>query len=164
MPAYPLSGRVALVTGAQRGIGLETARTLQRRGARVALVDLDQAATEASAATLGGGALGLGADVTDRAAMDAAVAGTVKRFGALDVVVANAGIAPTPATARVMDDAMFERVIEVDLLERRAARVILPRRWIPLSVLRGLLNPLIDEAATKRRDVGDLLRALDTPS
>lgn len=68
MPAYPLSestisGRVALVTGAQRGIGVETARTLQLRGAHVALVDLDQAATEASAATLGGGALGLGADV-----------------------------------------------------------------------------------------------------
>ena len=59
---------------------------------------------------------GLGADVTDRARMDAVVAEVVERFGGLDVVVANAGIAPTPGTARVMDDGVFERVIEVDLL------------------------------------------------
>jgi NAD(P)-dependent dehydrogenase (short-subunit alcohol dehydrogenase family) len=116
MATYTLSGRIALVTGAQRGIGLETARALQRRGAQVVLADLDADATAASAKALGGGAVGLGADVTDRARMDAVVAEVVERFGGLDVVVANAGIAPTPGTVRVMDEAMFERVVEVDLL------------------------------------------------
>ena len=49
MSAYPLSGRVALVTGAARGIGLETARALHARGASVGLVDLDPAATRSAA-------------------------------------------------------------------------------------------------------------------
>jgi NAD(P)-dependent dehydrogenase (short-subunit alcohol dehydrogenase family) len=125
---YSLSGRVALVTGAQRGIGLETARALQKRGAQVVLADLDAAATERSAAELGGGAYGVGADVTDRARMDAVVAEVVERFGGLDVVVANAGIAPEAATARLMDDAMFERVLEVDLLGVwRTVRPALPQ-------------------------------------
>ena len=60
--------------------------------------------------------MGLAADVTDRAAMGAAVEATVERFGGLDVVVANAGIAPTPTTVRAMSEAEFERVVEVDLL------------------------------------------------
>jgi NAD(P)-dependent dehydrogenase (short-subunit alcohol dehydrogenase family) len=275
MPSYTLSGRTALVTGAGRGIGLETARALQKRGAQVVLADLDADATAAAAASLGGGAVGLGADVTDRARMDAVVAEIVERFGGLDVVVANAGIAPPPATARRMDDAIFEKVIEVDLLgvwrtvraalpqvvargghvvvvssiyaftngvgnapyamakagveqlgrllraelaphgasattayfgyidtgmvhealdnnplkdqlmevqpkflhkrlppsaagegiargiEKRAARVILPKRWAALSVLRGVINPLIDQQAATRGDVQALVRALD---
>jgi NAD(P)-dependent dehydrogenase (short-subunit alcohol dehydrogenase family) len=207
--------------------------------------------------------------------MDEVVAEVVERFGGLDVVVANAGIAPKSATARSMDEAMFERVLEVDLLgvwrtvraalpqivergghvvvvasvyafingmgnapyamakagveqlgrllrtelathgasattayfgyidtamvhesldrsplrdalmkaqprflhkrlppsaagegiargiEKRAAKVILPKRWIPLSVMRGVLNPLIDGQAEKRKDVQDIVRALD---
>ncbi|MEA2124785.1 MAG: hypothetical protein QOI80_1567 [Solirubrobacteraceae bacterium] len=207
--------------------------------------------------------------------MDALVAEVVERFGGLDVVVANAGIAPEPGTARVMDDAMFERVIEVDLLgvwrtvrpalpqivqrqghvvvvasvyafvngmgnapyamakagveqlgrtlraelslhgasattayfgfidtemvhqsldrnplkgklmavtpkpfhkrlppsaagegiargiEKRAARVVLPKRWIPLSVLRGIVGPPADAAMLRRADIQDLMRALD---
>ena len=275
MPSYTLSGRIALVTGAQRGIGLATARALQARGAQVVLTDVDVDGVTAAAASLGGGAVGLGADVTDRARMDEVVAEVVERFGGLDVVVANAGIAPAPATARTMDDTVFERVLEVDLMgcwrtvraalpqvtargghvvvvssiyaftngvgnapyamakagveqlgrllraelaphgasattayfgyidtemvhealdrnplqqqmlaiqpgflkkrlppeaagegivrgiEARKARVILPKRWAALSVLRGILNPLIDEQAAKRGDVQALVRALD---
>jgi NAD(P)-dependent dehydrogenase (short-subunit alcohol dehydrogenase family) len=128
MPSYTLSGRIALVTGAQRGIGLETARALQRRGAQVVLADLDADATAAAAAQLGNGAVGLGADVTDRERMDAVVAEIVERFGGLDVVVANAGIAPPPGTARSMDPDTFERVIEVDLLGVwRTVRPALPQ-------------------------------------
>ena len=59
---------------------------------------------------------GLAADVTDRDAMAAAVAATVERFGGLDVVVANAGIAAPSATVRAMRPRQFERVLEVNLL------------------------------------------------
>ncbi len=127
MGTYDLSGKVALVTGAGRGIGLETARALVARGARVALLDLDRDIAEDSAADVGGEAIGLGADVTDRAAMDAAVAETVRRLGGLDVVVANAGIATPPSTALTLDEAAFERVLAVNLLGVwRTVRAALP--------------------------------------
>jgi NAD(P)-dependent dehydrogenase (short-subunit alcohol dehydrogenase family) len=114
---YELGNRVALVTGAARGIGLETARALISRGASVAVVDLEAVAAEAAAAQLHDTrAIGLGADVTDRGAMQQAVATTVERFGGLDVVVANAGIAARAATFRAMASEGFERVIDVNLM------------------------------------------------
>ena len=117
MASYDLAGKVAFVTGAARGIGLETARALHRRGAAVALVDLDAAAATAAAAGIDSErAIGLAADVTDPDALDAAVTATVERFGGLDVCVANAGVAPAAATVRVMSPETFERVIEVNLL------------------------------------------------
>ena len=117
MASYDVRGKVALVTGAERGIGFETARQLHARGASVVLVDLDEAATQAAAERIGGDrAVGLGADVTDRDAIQAAVDATVERFGGLDVLVANAGIAPPTATVRTIDEDAFERTVEVDLL------------------------------------------------
>ncbi len=117
MDRYELRGKVALVTGAARGIGLETARAFVRRGARVALVDLEQDAAEAAAAQLRAtDALGLGVDVTDRGGMQRAVATAVERFGGLDVVVANAGIAPRAATMRAMPTETFDRVLDVNLM------------------------------------------------
>ncbi|MEA2294251.1 MAG: hypothetical protein QOE86_1890 [Solirubrobacteraceae bacterium] len=127
MTPLDLHGRVALVTGAARGIGLETARALQRRGAQVALLDLDATAAEAAAATIAPDALGLAADVSDRQAIGAAVDAVVERFGRLDVVVANAGIANDPRSARLMPEAEFERVVEVNLLGVwRTVRAALP--------------------------------------
>ncbi|HTX30912.1 MAG TPA: short-chain dehydrogenase/reductase [Solirubrobacteraceae bacterium] len=116
MPIYDVGGKVALITGGARGIGFGIAQALYRRGASIALVDLDQAQVSAAAARLGDRAVGLAADVTDRAAIDAAVAATVERFGGIDIVVANAGIAPAPASIRLMPSEEFERVIEVNLL------------------------------------------------
>ena len=117
MPHYDLSGKVALITGGARGIGLGLAQALVARGANVVLADIDGPAAVEAAVRLGDErALGLGADVTDAASIDAAVATAVERFGGVDLVVANAGIAPMPAPVRVMAPEEFERVVEVNLL------------------------------------------------
>jgi len=117
VPHYSLSGKVALVTGAARGIRFATASTLVARGASVVIADLDQTASERAAAQIHDTrAFGIAADVVDRAAMQRVVATTVERFGGLDVVVANAGIAGRLATFRATPTETFERVLDVDLM------------------------------------------------
>lgn len=129
MPAYDLNGKVALVTGAARGIGFETARQLHMRSASVAVVDLHAEQAREAAERIGPRAIGIGADVTDHGAMMRAVAETVERFGGLDVAVANAGIAQARlATARAISIEEWERVFEVDLLGTwRTVRAALPQ-------------------------------------
>ena len=272
---YPLSGKVAIVTGSARGIGFATAAELSRRGASVVVVDLEEAAAEEAAASLPGPAYGAAADVTDRGAIQRVVAAAVERFGGVDVVVANAGIASRGATFRAMSPEAFDRVLDVNLngvhrtiaaalpeivrrrghvvligsiysfmngagaipyaiakagveqlgrvlrvelvrhgagatvayfgfietemvhraidedplgsrlvdsqpaflmkrlppsaagraiadgIERRAPRIVRPRRWAALSVLRGILNPLLDRAMTRKGEIQDLVAELD---
>ena len=86
-----LSGRVAVVTGAARGIGAAIARALAAQGAAVVIGDLDQAAAEAMAATLPR-AHGLRADVSDPAGAEALAEAAVRVFGQLDILVNNAGV------------------------------------------------------------------------
>jgi NAD(P)-dependent dehydrogenase (short-subunit alcohol dehydrogenase family) len=114
---YELSGKIALVTGGARGIGFATARALIARGAHVVIVD--QRAEDASAAAAqlhDTNALGIAGDVTDRGAMQRAVAIAVERFGGVDVVVANAGIAARVATFRASSTETFERVLDVNVM------------------------------------------------
>lgn len=123
---YPLAGRTALVTGAARGIGAETARVLAGRGAKVSLVGLEPAELEATAASCGPEACWFEADVTDTDALAEAVSGTVERLGGIDVVMANAGIA-APGMVRNIDPAAFERTLEINLLGSwRTIRACLP--------------------------------------
>ena len=117
MARFDLTDKVALVTGGARGIGFATARALVARGASVVIVDLEaEAAARAAAQIHDSRALGIAADVTDRGAMQRAVADTVERFGRLDVVVANAGIASRVATFRATPSETFERVLDVNLM------------------------------------------------
>ena len=129
MSRYDVRGKVALITGAARGIGFATAQALADRGASVVVLDLDQEAADRAAAQIHDQrAFGIGADVTDRGAMQRAVATAVERFGGLDIVVANAGIASKGATLRAMSTESFERVLDVNLMGvYRTVDVALPQ-------------------------------------
>jgi NAD(P)-dependent dehydrogenase (short-subunit alcohol dehydrogenase family) len=121
-----VDGKVVVITGAARGIGAGLAERLAARGARVALVGLEAEELEQVADKLGDNAHAWEADVTDWAALEKATTEIVERFGRIDVVIANAGIATT-GFVRSVDPAAFERVIEVDLLGVwRTFRVTLP--------------------------------------
>jgi NAD(P)-dependent dehydrogenase (short-subunit alcohol dehydrogenase family) len=119
-----LAGKRVLISGAARGIGAATARELAAHGARLALVGLEPKALAALAAELGGPAFNrpetgsahvwAEADVTDSAALQAAVAHAVAALGGLDVVVANAGIASFGAV-RSIDPEAFARTVDVNL-------------------------------------------------
>ena len=90
----PLATRIALVTGAASGIGKAIATRLAAEGACVVIADLDGAKAESAAAEIGNTdvAVGIAADVTDEAAVQAAVDATVLAFGGIDIVVNNAGL------------------------------------------------------------------------
>ncbi|MBF6215386.1 SDR family NAD(P)-dependent oxidoreductase [Nocardia puris] len=112
---FDVAGKTVLITGAAQGIGYELATLLHDRGASVAVVDIDAVAARQVAEDLGRRAHAVEADVGDRAAMARAVSQVIDRFGRLDVVVANAGITPVPATVRTMDPADFDRVLRINL-------------------------------------------------
>src|SRR4051812_29800979 len=90
---WPLAGRTVLITGAARGIGAESARQLREKGAKLALVGLEPELLEQRATELGGDTAWFEANVSEPEELERAVAGTVERFGGIDVVIANAGIA-----------------------------------------------------------------------
>jgi NAD(P)-dependent dehydrogenase (short-subunit alcohol dehydrogenase family) len=110
---YDLHGRTVFITGAARGIGAQVARLAAERGARVACVGLEPQLLKEVAAEVDG--LWYECDVTDQAALDAAAAATMERFGRIDVVVANAGIANLGTVAIGPIDALV-RTVEVNLL------------------------------------------------
>ena len=130
---FSLSGRVALVTGAGRGIGATIATAWARAGADVACLDLDPSSAEATADQVratGRRAVAIGCDVTDADAVADAVARTVAELGGLHVALNNAGIAGH-APAELMDPADWRRMVDVDLTSvflcaQAEARVMLP--------------------------------------
>jgi len=140
---WTLDGKTIFITGAARGIGAETARQLVARGARVALAGLEPELLEQRAAELGSSAAWFEVDVTDRDAIEAAVAGAAERFGGIDVVIANAGVAGGGPVASIDPDA-FETVIEVNLLGVwRTVRAALPH----VIERRGYVLPIASLAA-----------------
>jgi NAD(P)-dependent dehydrogenase (short-subunit alcohol dehydrogenase family) len=119
-------GKTVLITGAARGLGAETARRVAARGANVALVGLEPEELERVAGQCGSNAAWFECDVTEADALKAAVGAAVERFGGIDAVMANAGIAPMGMT-RSTDPMAFERTIEINLLGVwRTVRACLP--------------------------------------
>ena len=132
---FDLSGKVALVSGASRGLGWGMAQALAQAGALVLLNARDAKALEARVkeiAAAGGKAEAAAFDVNDHAAAAAAVQGAAKRHGRLDIVVANAGIQHrAPITEFATAD--FQRVIDTNLtavwaLAREAAKIMIPAK------------------------------------
>ena len=167
-PRLELAGRVVFVTGAARGIGAEVARQAHARGARVALVGRRLKPLQQLAAQLGEGAAAFEADVRDLDALQRAADATVARFGGIDVVIANAGVAPPSEPILTIDPAEFERTVDIDLLGQwRTVRATLPavieRRGHILvvasiySFVNGALNA---SYAASKAGVEQLTRAL----
>jgi NAD(P)-dependent dehydrogenase (short-subunit alcohol dehydrogenase family) len=114
MSSYDLADKVVLITGGTGGLGRATAQRLLSRGAHVALVDVHPRTAEL-AAELSARAFGVTADVTDRAAMDAAAAAVVARFGRIDVAIANAGVMGAASSLRTMPAAAADTVLRVNV-------------------------------------------------
>lgn len=106
--------RIVFVTGAATGIGRATVERLHREGWSLALFDIDGEAIAALAAALGPRVLAFPGSVGDLAALEAAMAETVRRFGRIDAVFANAGIARA-APVMLMEEADWLRVVDVNL-------------------------------------------------
>ena len=132
-------GKVVFITGGAAGVGAEVARGLHARGASLVLIDLDGDALAAQAARLGDDRLlTVRADVRDLAAMESAAEQAVQRFGGIDVVVANAGIASYGSVLQV-DPEAFKRLLDINVLGvfhtvRAALPSIVQRRGYVLVV------------------------------
>ncbi len=118
MNPKPLTNKTAFVTGGARGIGYGIARRFAEEGAAVVLADVNFALAEEAAGRITAEtrqkALALPCDVTDRAAVDAAITRTVQEFGGLDILVSNAGICPFVEFLD-LDNATWQRTIDVIL-------------------------------------------------
>jgi NAD(P)-dependent dehydrogenase (short-subunit alcohol dehydrogenase family) len=110
----PITGRAVAVTGGARGIGNAIATSLARRGAGVAIGDVDGDAAERAAAELGGDAVGLRVDVTDRDSFERFLDGARERLGPLDVLVNNAGVMVVGPLADA-NEAAASRVLDVNV-------------------------------------------------
>lgn len=113
--ANELGGKVAVITGGANGIGRAMVEAFVAEGARVVIADIDDAAAKTVAKSLGDAAVSLQCDVSQAPMVSAALDAAIERFGALHVMVNNAGI--PSSFRRLMDDDLrdFTRVMGVDL-------------------------------------------------
>jgi len=111
-----LKDKVAVITGGAglNGLGFATAKLMASQGARVVILDLEQTEPASAAAQLGDDHLGLVASVTDKAAVDAAIAATMARYGRVDILVNNAGVTQPRKTVDI-SAADYDFVLDVSL-------------------------------------------------
>ena len=136
-----LRSKIALITGAAGGIGQATARRFAREGAALVLVDREErrGALEGLATAVPTDAIAVPADVRDQSTLDAAVSVGVDRFGALDIVFANAGVISHGPVEAVSEEE-WQRVIDIDLggvfrTVKAAARALKADRHRPGSIV-----------------------------
>lgn len=109
-----LAGKTAVITGGNSGIGLATAKTFVREGARVAIIGRNRETLQLAAKELGDQAIALVADTVDENQLTAAFDEVSERFGGIDIVFANAGVSgSTPLGGTTADE--FRRVIDINL-------------------------------------------------
>ena len=144
-------GRVAIVTGAARGIGFATAQRFAEEGAKVAILDLDEGQAAEAATKLGsadsGGHLGVGCNVGDSASVEAAVTRVVEELGGLHILVNNAGITRDNLLFKMSDDD-WDTVMNVHLrgaflMSRAAQKVFVAQKYgkiVNLSSVSALGN------------------------
>ena len=131
-----LKDRIAIVTGAARGIGAATAERMAQEGARLAVVDIDANEAQATVQSItqaGGQAAAFVCDVSDTAQVEALVHDVQAHFGGIDILVNNAGICPR-VSIDDMTDSLFDRMIAINLksvffLSRAAGNAMKPRGW-----------------------------------
>lgn len=109
-----LGGRVVAITGGARGIGRATAEALVRKGARVAIGDIDLGLAEQAAASLGGGAIAAALDVTDRQSFESFLDQAERELGPVDVLINNAGIMPVTPFDEESEESM-RRQVDINL-------------------------------------------------
>ena len=138
--------RMAVVTGAGSGLGQAIAKKLAADGFAVAAIDLDEASARETVRQIGGKAAAYRADVSRSAELDKAVSAAVAELGPLEVMVNNAGILDGYFDVDEMDEALWRKVIDIDLTSvflgsKRALQEMLPRkrgRIVNMSSVAGL--------------------------
>jgi NAD(P)-dependent dehydrogenase (short-subunit alcohol dehydrogenase family) len=164
-----LEGKVAVITGGAGGIGRATGRLFAEAGARVLLVDLDEAALERAVREIGGDRVsGAVADVTQADQVQRYVRTAIERYGGLDVFFANAGIEGAVAPITDYPDEVFDQVIAVNVrgvwLGLKHAMAEMQRRGggsiIITSSIAGVRgSPLMSPYATSKHAVIGLMRS-----
>ena len=110
-----LANKTALVTGAASGFGAGIAETFAREGAKVAVVDINEAGAKTVAKGIGDAALAIACDVANGPSVKAAVDAACEAFGRLDIVVNNAGVSHKNSPMLDIDEAEFDRVYAVNV-------------------------------------------------
>jgi len=130
-PLFDLSGKVAIVTGASKGIGRATAERLAEHGACVVIASRNAKECEAVSETINARtgrqcAIAIGCDIRDRASLTALVDSTATRLGSIDILVSNASLAPE-GSIESFDEKVFADVLTVNVLHNAVlARLVLP--------------------------------------
>jgi NAD(P)-dependent dehydrogenase (short-subunit alcohol dehydrogenase family) len=141
-----MSAGLAVVTGAGSGLGRAIAKKLAADGFAVAAIDIDEAAARETARGIGGRAAAYQADVSRAADLDRAITAAVAELGPLEVMMSNAGILDGYYDVDEMDEALWRKVIDIDLTgvflgAKRALKEMLPRqrgRIINMASVAGL--------------------------
>jgi 3-oxoacyl-[acyl-carrier protein] reductase len=152
-PNFRMDGRIALITGAGRGIGLAIARALHGAGAKVAIVGRDQSRAESVAAELGKRAFGVACDVAQADQVGRAIAAAEAALGPVDLLVNNAGLTRDNILLR-MSEADWDAVLDANLkgafhttravikgmMKRRAGRIVNIASIVGLTGNKGQAN------------------------